>query len=158
MRQDFKVWVPLLSGSNREYVITDKGDKQWYYDKLKTCCVGFSPKQKYGGWAISATDGMSVGVPYMFSDDDYYHELADDGGVYYQNDGLVDLVDEFLDDDDMRNTWSQKALNRFEQGKWEKAINQFNNMLNETIDNLPTIGETDSYKRILDFIHKENNP
>ena len=30
-------------------------------------------------------------------------------------------------------------------------------MLNETIDNLPTIGETDSYKRILDFIHKKKS-
>ena len=44
MRQDFKVWVPLLGKSDREYVITDKGDKQWYYDKLQTCYIGFSPK------------------------------------------------------------------------------------------------------------------
>ena len=33
----------------------------------------------------------------------------------------------------------------------------FDNMLNETISNLPTIGETDSYKRILDFIHKKKS-
>ena len=48
-RKDFKVWVPLLDKPNREYVITDKGDKNFYYNKLKTCCVGFSPKQSYGG-------------------------------------------------------------------------------------------------------------
>ena len=52
---------------------------------------------------------------------------------------------------------SNKSLGRFEQGKWETAINQFDNMLNETISNLPTIGETDSYKRILDFIHKKKS-
>ena len=42
----------------------------------------------------------------------------------------------------------EKSLDRFEQGKWNMYC-QFNDMLNETIDNLPTIGETDSYKRIL---------
>ena len=26
-RKDFKVWVPLLDKSNREYVVVDKGDK-----------------------------------------------------------------------------------------------------------------------------------
>ena len=65
MRKDFKVWVPLLDKPNRDYVITDKGDKQWYYNKLKTCYVGFSPNQKYGGWSVATTDGMMNGVPYV---------------------------------------------------------------------------------------------
>ena len=58
----------------------------------------------------------------------------------------------------MRNTWSQKALNRFEQGKWENAIHQFNNMFNETINNLPTLkSDTDTYKKVVDFIHKKGS-
>ena len=64
-RKDFKVWVPLLDKSNREYVIVDKGDKSWYYNKLNECCVGFSPKQTYGGWSVATTDGMMNGVPYI---------------------------------------------------------------------------------------------
>ena len=65
MRQDFKVWVPLLGKSNREYVVTDKGDKDWYYKQLQKCYVGFSPKQKYGGWSVSTTDGMMNGVTFI---------------------------------------------------------------------------------------------
>ena len=58
----------------------------------------------------------------------------------------------------MRDDWSTRALERFEQGKWETAIHQFNNMLNETIDKLPIIKkETDSYKKIVNFIHKKKS-
>ena len=66
-------------------------------------------------------------------------------------------MNNILDNQELRDEWSEKSLDRFEQGKWETAINQFNDMLNDTIDNLPTIGETDSYKRILDFIHKKKS-
>jgi glycosyltransferase involved in cell wall biosynthesis len=156
-RQDFELWVPLADTSEREYITNDKYDRFGYFSKLSSCYVGICAKQKYGGWAISATDGMSVGVPYMFSDDDYYHELAGDAGIYYDEDVFVDKLNNLLDIRNLRDEWSVKSLQRFEQGKWEKAINQFNDMLNETIDNLPTIGETDSYKRILNFIHKKKS-
>ena len=156
-RQDFELWVPLADTSEREYITNDKYDRFGYFSKLSSCYVGICAKQKYGGWAISATDGMSVGVPYMFSDDDYYHELAGDAGIYYDEDVFVDKLNDLLNTQSLRNEWSDKSLQRFEQGKWEKAINQFNDMLNETIDNLPTISETDSYKRILDFIHKKKS-
>ena len=156
-RQDFELWVPLADTTEREYMTNDKYDRVGYFSKLSSCYVGVCAKQKYGGWAISATDGMSVGVPYMFSDDDYYHELAGDAGIYYDEDAFVDKLDNLLDIPDVRDEWSVKSLERFNQGKWETAINQFNDMLNETIDNLPTIGETDSYKRILDFIHKKKS-
>ncbi len=156
-RQDFELWVPLADTSEREYITNDKYDRFGYFSKLSSCYVGICAKQKYGGWAISATDGMSVGVPYMFSDDDYYHELAGDAGIYYNEDAFVDKLNNLLDIPDVRDEWSIKSLEMFNQGKWETAINQFNNMLNETIDNLPTISETDSYKRILDFIHKKKS-
>ena len=156
-RQDFELWVPLADTTEREYMTNDKYDRFGYFSKLSSCYVGICAKQKYGGWAISATDGMSVGVPYMFSDDDYYHELAGDAGIYYDEGAFVDKLDNLLDIPDVRDEWSVKSLQRFEQGKWETAINQFDNMLNETISNLPTIGETDSYKRILDFIHKKKS-
>ena len=156
-RQDFELWVPLADTPEREYMTNDKYDRVGYFSKLSSCYVGICAKQKYGGWAISATDGMSVGVPYMFSDDDYYHELAGDSGIYYKEDVFVDKLNNLLNTPDVRDEWSEKSLDRFEQGKWETAINQFDNMLNETISNLPTIGETDSYKRILDFIHKKKS-
>ena len=63
-----------------------------------------------------------------------------------------------LDDDLLRDKYSKKALNRFEEGKWEKAVHQFNNMINETIDGLPMLKEdTDSYNKVVDFIHKKKS-
>ena len=63
----------------------DKYDRRGYFSKLSSCYIGVCAKQKYSGWAVSATDGMSVGVPYLFSNDDYYHELANNCGVYYDD-------------------------------------------------------------------------
>ena len=58
----------------------------------------------------------------------------------------------------MRNVWSKKALNRFEQGKWKNAIIPFNNMINDTIKKLPMLkNETDTYKKVVDFIHSKTS-
>ena len=47
---------------------------------------------------------MSVGVPYMFSDDGSYHELADEAGIYYKDsDDFLELINKVLDDDEFRN-------------------------------------------------------
>jgi len=146
--------VPLIDTVSKPYMTNDKYDRFGYFSKLSSCYVGICAKQKYGGWAISATDGMSVGVPYMFSDDDYYHELAGDAGIYYDEDAFVDKLDNLLDIPDVRDEWSIKSLQRFEQGKWEIAIHQFNDMINKTTDKLKVIGDkSESYKKIVDFIH-----
>lgn len=158
-RKDFEVWVPLADGREREYITNEKFDRVGYFSKLSSCRVGVCCRQKYGGWAISATDGMSVGVPYLFSDDDSYHELAGDLGIYYANEkAFMSKLESLLDNDDTHRTYSNMALKRFEQGKWEKAIHQFNKMIDETIDGLPMLKEdTDSYNKVVDFIHKKKS-
>jgi len=136
----------------------DKYDRIGYFSKLSSCYVGVCAKQKYGGWAVSATDGMSVGVPYMFLDADYYHELAGDAGMYYKENDFVSMISTMLSDKRVRDIWSEKALNRFEKGKWGTAINQFNNMFKETAQNLTMLkNDTDTYKKVLDFIHKKKS-
>ena len=56
---------------------------------------------------------MSVGVPYLFSDDDYYHELADKAGIYYQDDNEFQVVlNNILDDDNLHKKYSKKLLSR----------------------------------------------
>ena len=151
--------MPLADKIEREYMTNDKYDRFGYFSKLSSCHVGVCCKQRYGGWAISATDGMSVGVPYMFSNDNYYHELADSAGIYYNDEGEFQAkINLILDSEVVRGDWSDLALKRFEKGKWETAIHQFNNMLNETIDKLPNLkNDTDSYKRIVDFIHNKKS-
>ena len=158
IRKDFEVWVPLAESKEREYMTIDKYDRMGYFSKLSSCYLGVCAKQKYSGWAISATDGMSVGVPYLFSDDDYYHELAGDNGLYYQQDNFIEIVNELLDDKTVREDWSQKALKRFELGKWENAITPFNNMINDTIENLPMLkSDTDTYIKVFEFIHRKKS-
>ena len=159
-RKDFEVWVPLADTTDgREYLTNDKYDRQGYFSKLSSCYVGVCAKQKYSGWAVSATDGMSVGVPYLFSHDDYYHELAGDSGIYYPYDKIFHRkLEELLDNKNLRDEWSQKALNKFEQGKWENAITPFNKMINDTIENLPMLkNDTDTYKKVVDFIHRKKS-
>jgi len=102
---------------------------------------------------------MSVGVPYLFSDDGSYHELAGDAGMYYKDESQFNtMINQILDGENIRETFSKKSLERFEESKWENAINQFNDMINETIDGLPTLKEnTDSYNKVVDFIHKKKS-
>lgn len=152
-RQDFEVWVPLADSKEKQYMTIDKYDRFGYFSKLSSCKVGVCCKQKYEGWAVSATDGMSVGVPYMFSDDGSYHELADDAGIYYKDsDEFLTLINKVLDDENFRNEYSEKSLQRFENSKWDKQILKINDMFQTAIDNLQESKETDSYKQILKII------
>jgi len=157
-RQDFEVWVPLADKKEKDYMTIDKYDRYGYFSKLSSCKVGVCCKQKYEGWAISATDGMSVGVPYMFSDDGSYHELADKAGIYYKDsDEFLELINKTLDDKNFRNEHSEKSLQRFEDSKWDNQIVKINDMFQTTIDNLHQSKETDSYKQILKFIRDKKS-
>ena len=152
-RQDFEVWVPLAESKEKEYITIDKYDRFGYFSKLSSCKVGVCCKQKYEGWAVSATDGMSVGVPYMFSDDGSYHELADEAGIYYKDsDDFLELINKALDDKEFRNEYSKKSLQRFKDSKWDKQILKINDVFQDAIDNLRSVKKTDSYDKIVKFI------
>jgi hypothetical protein len=110
-RQDFKVWVPLLDKKNREYVIVDSfRNKPPYYNMLKTCRVGFSPRQTYGGWSVATTDGLMNGVPYIMHNALYYNELQSSADVFDTEKELLRLLNKYLDDDDYRNSKSDEAV------------------------------------------------
>ena len=71
---------------------------------------------------------------------------------------FIQKIHTILDNDEDRKYWSDKSLKRFEQGKWEIAIHQFNNMINKTTDKLKVIGDkSESYKKIVDFIHTKKS-
>ena len=110
MRQDFKVWIPLLEKPNRDYVVTTKGNKEWYYKELQKCYMGFSPKQTYGGWSVATTDGMMNGVPYIMYDDTYYHELMETGDFFKDDHEALMLMNTYLDDPQFRNEQAERAL------------------------------------------------
>lgn len=109
-RKDFSVWIPLLSKPNREYVTTEKGDKQWYYQKLQHCYMGFSPKQTYGGWSVATTDGMMNGVPYIMFKDTYYTELWNKADFFSTDEEALQLLNHYLDNREYRNEMAKKSL------------------------------------------------
>ena len=158
-RKDFEVWVPLANKKNKEYMSVEKFDRFGYLSKLSSCRVGVCSTQKYAGWSVSATDGMSVGVPYLFSDDDYYHELADKAGIYYQGDKQFQAaINNILDDDKLHKKYSKKSLDRFNECKWDKAIYQFVALFDEAIEDLVVLKEeTESYLEIVKFIQKKKS-
>ena len=163
MRQDFKVWVPLLDNSDREYVITDKGDKQWYYDKLKTCCVGFSPKQKYGGWSVATTDGMMNGVPYIMYDDTYYKELYPHGDFFQNDHEALMMLNTYLDDPKYRNEEAQKALDYMSSSMvYKNEMMKMSKYMDDLLARQKVMRatkilsdtETDKLEKIIEFIQK----
>ena len=109
-RKDFKVWVPL-SDINKDYTIKIKEkNKQAYYNQLQKCCVGFSPKQKYGGWSVATTDGMMNGVPYAMYNDTYYHELNAKGDFFEDDHEALMMLNTYLEDPEYRNEMAEQAL------------------------------------------------
>jgi len=109
-RQDFSVWAPLFDGSfSKPYLSNEKFDKKGYYKKLNECYMGFAPKQKYGGWSVAATDGMMNGCPYIFYEGDYYHELQDNADFFTTDEESLKLINEYLDDIDLRNDKATQA-------------------------------------------------
>jgi len=155
MRQDFKVWVPLLSKPNRDYVITTKGDKQWYYNELNKCYMGFSPKQKYGGWSVATTDGMMNGVPYIMYDDTYYKELYPHGDFFKNDHEALTMLNTYLDDPKYRNEEAQKALDYMSSSMvYMDEIIKMSDYIDDLLAKQKVMGDTDKLKEIIEFIKK----
>ena len=151
-RKDFKVWVPLLDKPNRDYVITDKGDKQWYYNKLKTCCVGFSPKQIYGGWSVATTDGLMNGVPYVMYDASYYHELKPTADFFTTDDEALSLLNLYLDGE-IRNTQATKSLNYVRKNLiYRNEMIKMSEIIDMLILNQRVVDGSERLKSIIEWI------
>ena len=152
-RQDFKVWVPLLGKSNRDYVITDKGNKKWYYKQLQKCCVGFSPKQVYGGWSVATTDGMMNGVPYIMYDDTYYHELYANGDFFTKQEEACKSLNTYLDNKEFRNEEAQKSLNWMSNHLiYEDKMIEMTEYMNKLVMETRAVKDTDKFKEIVSWI------
>lgn len=135
IRQDFKVWIPLLESKNREYVITDKFEKKGYYENLNKCKVTFCPKQKYEGWSVSGTDSLMCGCPVVFFDNSSYKELAGESGVYYNDENeLLELFNKFLDNNNYRNKIASKQLKYVNENMlWSSRIKPINEQINNAL-------------------------
>ena len=167
MRQDFTVWVPLLDAGNhdtanrfREYVDVEKSDstvseKMNYYNQLKKCYMGFSPKQKYGGWSVATTDGMMNGVPYIMFDDTYYKELYPHGDFFKNDHEALMLLNTYLDDPKYRNEEAQKALDYMSSSMvYKNEIINMSEYMDDLLNRQKVMSDTDKLKEIIEFIKK----
>ena len=152
-RKDFKVWIPLLNKPNRDYVITDKFNKADYYNKLYKCRVGFSPKQKYGGWSVATTDGLMNGTPYVMFDDLYYKELQGDADFFKTNNQAIELLNKYLDDNDYRNNMGRRAL-RWTRDKllFKNNMIEMSNYIDDLVNRLPNLKKSKKIKDIKQMI------
>jgi len=135
-RQDFKVWIPLLESPNRPYVYVTKYEKQKYYEELRRCCVGYSPKQLYGGWSVASTDGIMNGVPYIMYDALYYKELNPTADFFKTNDDAIRLLNLHLDDHYHRDDRSMAGIkyirkNLIYSNEIQQMLNYFDKIVSE---------------------------
>ena len=122
-RQDFKVWVPLSDTKDREYIYIDKFNRQGYFTELSKCWVGVCGKSYHKGWVNSASDGMSVGTPYILLNANYYSETIKDTGIYFDDDKeFMVEINKILDDENYRNKYSKKSIDTAKQNTWQKII------------------------------------
>ena len=153
LRQDFKVWIPLLDKPNRDYVVTTKGSKEWYYKNLQKCYMGFSPKQTYGGWSVATTDGMMNGVPYIMFDDTYYHELNAKGDFFKDDHEALMLMNTYLDDPQFRNEQAEQALDCIRETLiYRDKMNEMSEYMNSLLEQTHSMGDSEKFTDILNWI------
>lgn len=161
IRQDFKVWIPLLKKSNRDFITatspSHSDDKNWYYNELRKCCVGFSPKQKYGGWSVATTDGMMNGVPYIMFNDTYYKELCQSADFFDDDDSAVKLLDKYLSDSDYRNQKSKVCLDWISKNLiYRNEMIKMSEYMDNLLERTTSVSETPTLKKIIGWIQTDS--
>ena len=158
-RQDFTVYT-TLADINKPYGKRVKiHDRQDYLKFLKSMKVGVGCFSKYSAWSIATTDSLSMGVPYVLPNKLCYPEMVGkDYPLLYDND-FLDKIEKVLDDDNVRDKavkYLKKDINSF---KWESRVPKwFSDWNFLQPDKFDMIGDnSESYKRIVDYIHKENS-
>ena len=156
-RQDFKVWIPLLESPNRPYVYVTKYEKQKYYEELRRCCVGYSPKQLYGGWSVASTDGIMNGVPYIMYDALYYKELNPTADFFKTNDEAIRLLNLHLDDHHHRDDQSMAGIKYIRKNLiYSNEIQQMLNYFDKIVSEEKSItGRSNRYKEMIETVKKE---
>ena len=158
-RKDFIVWVPLADSVDREYIYNKKFDRQGYFTELSKCWVGVCGQSHHTGWANSASDGMAVGVPYIFYDADYYSQYAEDAGIYFKKDDeFIKEMNKILDDEEHRKLYSKKSEDLGKLNSWEEIVKQYNSHFVKAKEKLKMVKEeTEGYKKVFDYIHKRGS-
>ena len=157
-RQDFKVYT-TLTDLDRPYAERVKlHSRDDYLNFVRSMHMGVGCFQKYSAWSISTIDGLSQGVPYVLPNGMCYPEMVGEQYplLYKGVDGFKSTIEYMLDNPNARedaNNYLAPKLNGF---KWsERVLKWFDDW--KYFDELKVMSNTDSYKKILDFIHKNKS-
>ena len=159
-RQDFKVYT-TLTDLDRPYAERVKlSSRDDYLNFVRSMHIGVGCFQKYSAWSISTTDGLSQGVPYILPDKMCYPEMVGDEYplLYKANDAksFKDMIESVLDIEYMRDKANSYLEPKLEGFRWsERVLKWFDGW--KQIEDLKPMSDTESYKRILDFIHKKKS-
>ena len=77
-RQDFKVYTSLKDMGKPYTKYIGHSDRAVYLNQLAKAHFGVGTFQGYSAWSMSATDGLSRGVPYLLPNDFCYSEMVGD--------------------------------------------------------------------------------
>tara|TARA_R100001129_G_scaffold37936_2_gene25521 strand:+ start:2035 stop:3258 length:1224 start_codon:yes stop_codon:yes gene_type:complete len=155
-RKDFTAWVPLSDSIDREYIYNKKFDRQGYFTELSKCWVGVCGQSHHTGWANSASDGMAVGVPYIFYNADYYSQYAEKAGLYFDKDEeFLKKMNMMLDNENLREEYSNRCIELGKENSWENIIKKYNSHFVRAEKKFKKVKkDTDGYNKILNYIHK----
>ena len=100
-RQDFKVYTSLRDMGKPYTKYIGHSDRGVYLNQLAKAHFGVGTFQGYSAWSMSATDGLSRGVPYLLPNDFCYSEMVgDDYPLLYNGKAeFKEMVVKLLDGD-----------------------------------------------------------
>ena len=130
-----------------------KKNKEGYYKKLRTCRVGFSPEQTYGGWSVATTDGLMNGCPFIMYDADYYKELNPTADFFSTDNEAITLLNKYLDDESYRNEKATESFNYVSENLlYEHSIKKLSDQIDDTISNTHGINHSKKLDRMIKYI------
>ncbi len=138
MRDDFKVWIPRMKTSHklsREYRWVIAGgytSKKDYLSKLRSCCVGVSPKSLHSEVQGSVIEGNECGIPYLIFNDPVYKEINKNSDFYKTRKELITLLNKYLNDSNYRNLMAGQSIsNLIMKHNIKKKVDKINNTINQ---------------------------
>jgi hypothetical protein len=154
-RQDFKVYTTLMD-LDRPYAERVKlSSRDDYLNFVRSMHMGVGCFQKYSAWSISTTDGLSQGVPYVLPNGMCYPEMVGKNYplLYKGSDGFKSTIENMLDKPKLREEANNYLAPKLEDFRWSnRVLKWFDGW--KHLDNLKVISNTESYKKMVDYIHK----
>ena len=157
-RQDFKVYT-TLTDLDRPYAERVKlSSRDDYLNFVRSMHMGVGCFKKYSAWSISTTDGLSQGVPYILPTGMCYPEMVGEQYplLYEGADEFKSTIEHMLDDPKARDEANNYLAPKLNDFRWsERVLKWFDDW--KCFDKLKVMSDTDSYKKIVEHIHKKKS-